>query len=186
MECVADLTGIRTRRNQYDYRLYALVKERLQRVIGELPSFPERLAIFRKKLPQPATIPSPLAGEGQGGGKIGLYPADHHGKQPCEETLLPASKGNSSNPVEIIGCGLQDQKTGQPLKTVRHGQQVEVIVSVEIKEDIPSPIVGITVSNDKQEIVFAMNSLYITRPQAFPPWKRIKKRPLAFALPFHP
>lgn len=158
-----DLVAEFTKQNQYDYQLYNLAKIKLRKVIEEQPSFHERLAGFRKKHPHSKTIPHTLAGEGQ---------------------VVGEANDNSSSSAEIIACELLEQETGQLLKTVRHGQHVKVLIAVEVKKEISSPIVGITVTNDKGDIVFAMNSLYTS--EGIPSLASNKKMTFGFCFTIPP
>ena len=157
-------------RNHYDYRLYNLAKAKLQQTINSHSSFPERLANFKKRISlgpdqsiQAKDQLPDTKGKIENKNQTNTMIVVPRGKKQILLNRPPTeTKGVDSSPIHIIGCGLFEQETGTHLQTVRHGQQVEVLVAVEVKGEIPAPIVGITVSNDNQDIVFAMNSLYST------------------------
>lgn len=162
-----DLVAEFKRRNQYDYRLYNLVKAKLQETINGHAPFSERLASFRKKSLATGRVIKAnnklLGGENtiEKNNQIKTMIVVHRGEIQILLSRLPKeTKITDSSPIHIIGCGLFEQETGEQLRTVQHGQRVEVIVAVEVKGEIPEPIIGITVTNDNQDIVFAMNSLY--------------------------
>lgn len=155
------------RRNEYDYRLYELIKKRLLVSTTKIPTFEEHLANFRKRMPPeaeqiPEAITQETSSEAQLGGDIPPLPLTtvFTGKKQISLSRPPSEPIGASCGINIIGCGLFNQETGDELHIVHHGQRVEVIIAIEANKPIEKPIVGITVTDDNQSIVFSMNSLY--------------------------
>lgn len=158
-------------RNQLEYQLYNLVKSKLTTAINTTPFFAEKLSAFKAKI-SPGTIilddPTKFIAEH----KIACASCNQdtsiditlEGKQFCLPRIDPKFPPHPAPPLTIIGCSVFDQETGSLLQIVRHKQKLMVIIVAKVLADIAKPIVGITLENDKNEIVFAMNSLHSPTP----------------------
>jgi len=157
------------KRNEFDYRMYNLVKNKIIEKIGDISGFSEKLLQFRKrhkievgtiKAEGPSRTIACNVVDGLNENIQNDVVFLMGGKKCSLPRIYERMETVSSSSIHIIGCGLFDQQTGQLLRMVKHGQSVDLVVVVEVKDNISKPIVGITVENDKHEIVFVMNSLH--------------------------
>lgn len=165
-ELGTDIINEFTRRNQYDYRLYELTKKMIYDKINSDAEFNEKLYKYKIKLNRyhiNSTKKSVSSVQFDQKKTSNLINIIHDGRKYTLSKLDKESEYyESSDHVEILGCGLFNKTTGENLTIVQHGQEIEVIIAIKIGKLVEKPIVGITVENDKKETVLAMNTLYST------------------------
>ncbi len=153
------------KRNEFDYRLYYLVKKRIEQAVCALSNFTEKQKLFKSKVMELVTK---AIGEkknndvGRGGIKTGrdvenVICYGQGGMLQCARIPLERDIVSSTS-IHIVGCGMFNCDSGCGFTTVKHGQKVEIVLVVEAMEVIERPIVGITIKNDNNYIMFVMNS----------------------------
>ena len=159
-----ELLDIFRKRNRFDYQLYGLASDRIERGSqtatvsllqkNQTPSFIDDEAEVDACQVEPGraltvelNLPSgpPLCCDKDG-----------------VKLIVPHASRNNEVPelgAEIIGCGLFDANNN-PVYIVKQGQSVMVLLAITIKKNIIKPILGITVKDRLDNIIFGINTNY--------------------------
>lgn len=157
-------------RNEFDYRLYSLASEKVDREISKVDDFFEKLRLYRMEnksefSEQRAKDWQPRASNGslvETSATCSLTETPILLEVDGAQLIIPRisrEKENLNLEAEIIGCGLFDRENKQ-LLIAEHGKKVAVWIAVTSKENVQHPIVGITLRNRLGETILAMNSNY--------------------------
>ena len=190
-ELGSELVAEFEKRNKFDYRLYHLALKRIDFEIGNVPDFINRKLDLRqrsKDLTAAIVRKSPTLHDehkrhtraaSQTKNKLNTIKVDKYllSKIVLDRDTVP------SRPVHIVGCGMFDFISGESLTIAHHDQKIAVVVAVEAEERIEQPIVGITVKNNANDIMFAMNSFFSKEKIAPPEIGKLSTYIFTFKIP---
>lgn len=164
-----ELLGIFRKRNQYDYQLYGLALDRVERELHGLGDCCAEIATSCRfnKTPvvgheaniddcQVKAVKAPTADTDSATGPP--LCVDKEGMQ----VIIPRVCRNNEvleQGAVIIGCGLFDANN-QPIYIAKQGQNVMVLLAVSSFQVIENPITGITVKDHSGKTILAMNSSF--------------------------
>ena len=147
--------------NEFDYQLYQMAQQRIRYEIERRMDFSGKLREFKGKnqcvQSDTHAMDSTSGRQEDQGNKITLF---HRDKQLQISPFPPEWCSTRTGAVDIVGCELLEAGSGLILSVVEHGLNVEVLITVQAHRIIHEPIIGITVQNSRDEVVFCMNSFH--------------------------
>lgn len=164
-----ELLDVFRKRNQYDYQLYGLALERIERELCAIGACHAEIASFSRSDKTPPIenevqsafdqvvpdnvlkantnlVAEPPLCLDKDGVKL-IIPRTTHN----HEALRPGTV--------IVGCGLFDANN-QETRILKQGQSVSVLIAVNFSKNTNNPIIGITVKDSFENIIFGMNTNY--------------------------